>query len=139
MGEIVGELMALFADGFVRRLAVARARRRFEAGRPVRIRCSARSRRPGWPRRTYANGALRITPGAATVTFGSRVLGHTPLAVGGTFQDPEPDDWYDQDWGSTAYLPPDGGHPVHLQVDSRHLPLLHLALAGAPVEQEVTS
>ncbi|WP_406199245.1 hypothetical protein OH807_16440 [Kitasatospora sp. NBC_01560] len=136
MGEIAGELMALFADGFLRKLRIARARRRLAAGRPVRLPCSARSERPGW-QRAYVNGRLRIVPGAGTVTFGSRVLGHTGLATGGTFHAPEPDAWHDPDWGSTAYLPPDGGHPVHLQVDNRYLPMVHAALTDPRALQKV--
>ncbi|MEU6232692.1 hypothetical protein [Kitasatospora sp. NPDC047058] len=127
MGELVGELMALFADGFLRRLHVARTRRRLAAGRPVRVPCSARSDRSGW-QRAYVNGRLRITPGAARADFGSRVLGHTALAAGGTFHEPEPDTWHSQDWAATAYRPPGGGHPVYLQVDSRYLPLVRAAL-----------
>ncbi|MFB7616092.1 hypothetical protein [Kitasatospora sp. NPDC056181] len=127
MGEIVGELMTLFADGFLRRLHVARTRRRLAAGRPVRVPCSARSDRPGW-QRAYVNGRLHITPGASVAGFGSRVLGHNELAAGGSFHEPEPDTWYSQDWAATTYRPPGGGPPVHLQVDSRYLPLVQAAL-----------
>ncbi|MER6400438.1 hypothetical protein ABT263_31000 [Kitasatospora sp. NPDC001603] len=132
MGEIAGELMALFADGFVRRLFVARARRRLAAGKPVRIPCSARSDGPGWPPR-YVSGRIRVTPGSASAEFGSRELdgaGPVVLAAGGAFRAPEPDTWHDQDWAATAYLEPGAGQPVFLQVDSRYLPLLHLALAA---------
>ncbi|WP_395295889.1 hypothetical protein ACF9IK_22225 [Kitasatospora hibisci] len=127
MGDLTAELMTLFADGFLRRLHVARTRRRLAAGRPVRVPCSARSDRPGW-RREYVNGRLHIAPGAAGVGFGSRVLGHIELACGGTFHEPAPDTWYDQDWAATTYLPPGDGHPVHLQVDTRYLPLVQAAL-----------
>ncbi|GAA2840146.1 hypothetical protein RMN57_16160 [Kitasatospora sp. CM 4170] len=127
MGELAAELTALFADGFLRRLHVARTRRRLAAGRPVRVPCSARSGRPGQPD-GYVNGRLRITPGAARVDFDSRVLGHIELACGGTFHEPEPEAWHSQDWAATAYLPPGDEHPVHLQVDSRYLPLVRAAL-----------
>ncbi|MFG3055577.1 hypothetical protein ACGFZP_32175 [Kitasatospora sp. NPDC048239] len=138
MGEIAGELMALFADGFLRRLHVARTRRRLAAGKPVRMPCSARSRRPGWPADHYAGGRLRITPGAPAVRFTVRGAAVEPeLATGGAFHDPEPDTWHDQDWAATSYLPPGPGEPVFLQVDSRYLPLLHLVLA-APAAQQRT-
>ncbi|MFJ9607224.1 hypothetical protein ACIRS1_12885 [Kitasatospora sp. NPDC101176] len=133
MGEFVGELMALFADGFVRRLHVARTRRRLAAGRTVRVPCSARSDRPGW-QPAYVNGRLRITPGAATVTFDTRP-GRIELPAGGTFHDPEPDVWHDQDWAATAYRPPGDGAPVFLQVDSRYLPMVHAALADPNSQQ----
>ncbi|MFJ3791887.1 hypothetical protein [Kitasatospora sp. NPDC090091] len=127
MGELAAEVMALFADGFLRRLHVARTRRRLAAGRSVRVPCSARSDRFG-RQQGYVNGRLHITPGAAHVGFGSRVLGHIELACGGTFHEPEPDAWHSQDWAATAYLPRGDGHPVHLQVDSRYLPLVRAAL-----------
>ncbi|MGV9269840.1 hypothetical protein ACWDRR_34900 [Kitasatospora sp. NPDC003701] len=139
MGEILGELMALFADGFVRTLGVARARRRLAARKPVRIPCSARSDAPGWPPR-YVNGGIRVTPGAASADFGSRELGGAgPIALlaGGTFHAPEPDTWHDQDWAATAYRAPGAGQPVFLQVDSRYLPLLHLALTAPKSLQKV--
>ncbi|MFF1907887.1 hypothetical protein [Kitasatospora sp. NPDC058218] len=139
MGEILGELMALFADGFVRTLRVARTRRRLAAGKPVRIPCSARSDGPGWPAR-YVNGGIRVTPGAASAAFGSREpggAGPIALAAGGTFHAPEPDTWHDQDWAATAYRAPGTGQPVFLQVDSRYLPLLHLALAAPQAPQKV--
>ncbi|KJS55769.1 hypothetical protein VM98_11435 [Streptomyces rubellomurinus subsp. indigoferus] len=132
---MIGELAALFADGFLRRWHVARTGRRLAAGKPVRVPCSARSDRPGW-QRAYVNGTLGITPGLPTVTFGSRGLGRLDLPTGGTFQQPEPDTWHSQDWAATAYRPPGGGHPVYLQADSRYLPLLHAAL-GAPRDGEV--
>ncbi|MEU1288405.1 hypothetical protein [Kitasatospora sp. NPDC005856] len=136
MGELIAELMPLFADGFVRRWHVARVRRRLAAGKPVRVPCSARSDRPGW-QREYVNGRLGITPGAATVAFGSRALGHVELPTGGGFHEPEPGTWHDQDWAATAYLPPGGDHPVYLQVDSRYLPLVHVALAGPQPPRKV--
>ncbi|MFC5662850.1 hypothetical protein ACFP3U_07615 [Kitasatospora misakiensis] len=142
MGELAGELMALFADGFLRKLHVARVRRRLAAGRPVRIPCSARADGPGgWP--GYVNGRLRITPGAPAAAFTARDRDRTgldrigpdrtgpdrvELAAGGTFQEPEPDAWHDQDWAATAYLAPGADHPVYLQVDSRYLPMVHAAL-----------
>ncbi|WP_327677616.1 hypothetical protein [Kitasatospora sp. NBC_00458] len=129
MGEFVAEMVALFADGFLRKLLVARARRRLAAGRAARVPCSARSERPGW-QPAYVNGKLRIRPGAAAVTFGSRAAGFTELAAGGTFHDPEPGTWHDQDWAATAYRPPGDGHPVYLQVDSRYLPMVHAALTA---------
>ncbi|MFI6153525.1 hypothetical protein ACIBCA_12590 [Kitasatospora sp. NPDC051170] len=129
MGELIAELMPLLTDGFIRRWHVSRTRRRLAAGRPVRIPCSARSERPG-RQRAYVNGKLHITPGSRTVTFGSRALGHVDLPVGGTFHEPEPDTWHSQDWAATGYEPPRGGRMVYLQVDSRYLPMLHLALAG---------
>ncbi|ARF80049.1 hypothetical protein ACIG0C_14100 [Kitasatospora aureofaciens] len=135
MGELIAELMPLFADGFVRRWHVARVRRRLAAGKPVRVPCSARSERPGW-QRVYVNGRLGITPGAAAVSFGFRVLGHVDLPTGGTFHEPEPDTWHSQDWAATAYQPPGGGRPVYLQVDSRYLPVVHLAFAR-PETQKV--
>ncbi|MCG6496443.1 hypothetical protein [Kitasatospora sp. A2-31] len=127
MGELAAELAALFADGFLRRLHVARTRRRLAAGRPVRVPCAVRSERPG-RQHGYVNGRLHITPGAARVGFRSRVLGHIELACGGTFHETEPDAWHSQDWAATAYLPPGDGHPVLLQVDSRYLPLVRAAL-----------
>ncbi|MFD8753516.1 hypothetical protein ACFV0O_21445 [Kitasatospora sp. NPDC059577] len=126
MGEFIGELVALFADGFLRRYHVARSRRRLAAGRPVRVPCSVRS----GPGRGYVNGSLRITPGTAGVAFVSREAGRLDLPTGGTFHEPEPDTWHSQDWAATAYRPPGAGDPVHLQVDTRYLPLVHAALAG---------
>ncbi len=127
MGEVIGELMALFADGFLRTLHVARARRRLAAGQPVRIPCSARAEGPGgWP--GYVNGRLRIAPGAPGATFASRGPESRELAAGGTFHEPEPDTWQDQDWAATAYLAPGADHPVYLQVDSRYLPMVRAAL-----------
>ncbi|MFI6845356.1 hypothetical protein OG535_15645 [Kitasatospora sp. NBC_00085] len=130
MGEIAGELMALFADGFVRRLHLARARRRLAARRAVRIPCSARSHRPGWPSGRYVNGKLRVTPGGPVVVFTVRGCAALELPAGGTFQEPEPDTWHDQDWAATAYLVPGAEEPVFLQVDSGYLPLLHAALTA---------
>ncbi|MFJ8432601.1 hypothetical protein ACIQ9P_15025 [Kitasatospora sp. NPDC094019] len=147
MGELVGELMALFADGFLRTLRVARTRRRLAAGRPVRIPCSARSAGPDRSgeqsgghadgRPGYVTGHLRLTPGATAVAFTAR--GHEPLdlAVGGTFEAPEPDAWHDQDWAATAYRAPGAGHPVYLQVDSRYLPLLHASLLAPAAARTV--
>ncbi|MFE6869049.1 hypothetical protein ACFVFS_21150 [Kitasatospora sp. NPDC057692] len=129
MGELAAELMALFADGFWRTARVARARRRLAAGRPVRIPCSARAAGPG-ARGDYVGGLLRIAPGAPAAAFTARGRARVVLAAGGTFHDPEPDTWYDQDWAATAYRPPGAEHPVHLQVDSRYLPLLHAALTA---------
>ncbi|GAA1390120.1 hypothetical protein GCM10009639_18440 [Kitasatospora putterlickiae] len=129
MGELAGELMALFADGFWRTFRVSRTRRRLAAGRPVRIPCSARAAGPG-PRGEYADGRLWITPGAPSAAFTARGRARVELPAGGTFHDPEPDTWHDQDWAATAYLAPGAGHPVYLQVDSRYLPVLHAALAG---------
>ncbi|MFE2109820.1 hypothetical protein ACFXAF_28700 [Kitasatospora sp. NPDC059463] len=130
MGELAGELMALFADGFRRTLQVARARRRLAAGRPARIPCSARADGPG-PRGAYVAGRLRLAPGAPSAAFTARGRARVELAAGGTFHAPEPDTWYDQDWAATAYRAPGAAHAVHLQVDSRLLPLLH-AVLGAP-------
>ncbi|MEV6974344.1 hypothetical protein [Kitasatospora sp. NPDC093806] len=128
MGELVGEFLALFADGFLRARHVARTRRRLAAGRPVRIPCSARSDGPGWQPR-YLNGRLRITPGAPSAVFTARDLdGPVELPSGGTFHEPEPDTWHSQDWAATAYLAPGAEDRVFLQVDSRYLPLLHAAL-----------
>ncbi|KJY39375.1 hypothetical protein [Streptomyces sp. NRRL S-495] len=133
MGELAGELMALVADGFLRTLRVARARRRLAAGRPVRIPCSARAdERPG-----YVAGKLRLTPGAPTATFTARDRDRLELAVGGTFEAPEPDAWHDQDWAATAYRAPGADHPVYLQVDSRYLPLLHASLLDPAVARTV--
>ncbi|MER7707989.1 hypothetical protein ABTX81_34495 [Kitasatospora sp. NPDC097605] len=129
MGELAGELMALFADGFWRTLRLARARRRLAAGRPVRIPCSARAAGPG-PRGDYVGGRLWLAPGAPAAAFTARGRARLELAAGGTFHDPEPDTWYDQDWAATAYLAPGTEHAVHLQVDSRCLPLLHAVLSG---------
>ncbi|GHF49188.1 hypothetical protein GCM10018790_28720 [Kitasatospora xanthocidica] len=125
MGEFIGELIALFADGFHRRWHVARTRRRLAAGRPVRIPCSARS----GPRPEYVNGSLHITPGARAAAFRARGTDRLDLPAGGTFHEPEPDTWHSQDWAATAYLPPGAEQPVHLQVDSRYLPMVHVALA----------
>ncbi|RKT17522.1 hypothetical protein BX285_1899 [Streptomyces sp. 1114.5] len=136
MGEFLGELATLFADGAFRRWHVARTRRRLAAGRPVRVPCSARSDRAGW-QRAYVNGTLDITPGAATAAFGERGGDRLQLPTGGSFHEPEPDTWYDQDWAATCYLPPDGGEPVHLQVDSRYLPLVHVTLADPKSQQKV--
>ncbi|MGW1175285.1 hypothetical protein ACWD4P_16365 [Kitasatospora sp. NPDC002543] len=127
MGELIAELMPLFADGFLRKWHVSRTRRRLASGKSVRVPCSARSDRPGW-QRAYVNGKLRITPGAPTAAFGSLALGRLDLPAGGTFHEPEPDTWHSQDWAATGYRPPGGGEPVYLQVDSRYLPLLHAAL-----------
>ncbi|MFF4381976.1 hypothetical protein [Kitasatospora sp. NPDC001547] len=125
MGEFIGELMALFADGFYRRWHVARTTRRLAAGRPVRVPCSARSERQA----EYTNGTLHITPGADSVALVSRDDGRLDLPAGGTFHDPEPDTWHSQDWAATGYLPPGTGELVYLQVDSRYLPMVHVALA----------
>ncbi|MFE3110265.1 hypothetical protein ACFXKJ_30930 [Kitasatospora indigofera] len=129
MGEVIGELLALLTDGFVRSLHVVRTRRRLAAGRPVRVPCSARPDRSRWPAE-YASGRLWLTPGATHAVFRARGHGHLDLPVGGTFHDPEPDSWRSQDWAAKTYRPPGGGNPVHLQVDSRYLPLLQAALAG---------
>ncbi|WP_030257463.1 MULTISPECIES: hypothetical protein [Streptomyces] len=136
MGEIIAELMPLFADSFIRTWHVARVRRRLAAGKSVRVPCSARSDRPGW-QHAYVNGKLGITPGAVKVTFGSRALGRIELPTGGTFHEPEPDTWHSQDWAATAYQPPGGGRPVYLQVDSRYLPMVHVALADPKSQQKV--
>ncbi|MFD4654888.1 hypothetical protein ACFWP2_04575 [Kitasatospora sp. NPDC058444] len=131
--EELGELMALVTDGVLRRWQVARARRRLAAGKAVRLPCSARSdRRPG-----YVDGKLDITPGAAAARFRARGAEPLELPVGGTFHEPEPDTWYDQDWAATAYRPPGAGEPVHLQVDSRCLPMVRAALAGPRPPQKV--
>lgn len=127
MGEIAADLMALFADGFYRRLHVARCRRRLAAGKPVRVPCSARSEHPDWPE-GYVNGRLRIVPGTAGAVFSAREVRHAALPAGGGFSDPEPTDWHDQDWAATAYRPPGDGPSVYLQTDSRYLPIVHLAL-----------
>ncbi|MEV0187651.1 hypothetical protein AB0I39_03845 [Kitasatospora purpeofusca] len=140
MGELVGELMALFADGFLRTLGVARTERRLAAGRPVRIPCSARADGPGGragERPDYVAGKLRITPGAPLVVFTARDRDPLELAVGGTFEAPEPDVWHDQDWAATAYRAPGADHPVFLQVDSRYLPLLHASLLAPAVARAV--
>ncbi|MFB8242912.1 hypothetical protein ACFC58_40895 [Kitasatospora purpeofusca] len=154
MGELAGELMALVADGFLRTLGVARARRRLAAGRPVRIPCSARADGPAGPgdrsdragngtgdpgdeRPDYVAGKLRITPGAPAATFTARDRDPLELAVGGTFEAPEPDAWHDQDWAATAYRAPGADHPVYLQVDSRYLPLLHASLLAPAVARTV--
>ncbi|MFD7448854.1 hypothetical protein [Kitasatospora sp. NPDC059827] len=129
MGELIAELMPLLTDGFVRRWHVARVRRRLAAGKPVRLPCSARSDRPGWQHR-YTNGRLDVTPGAAAVTFRARGARPLELPTGGTFHEPEPDTWHSQDWAATGYQPPGGGRQVYLQLDSRYLPSVHLALAG---------
>ncbi|WP_328956535.1 hypothetical protein [Kitasatospora purpeofusca] len=163
MGELAGELMALVADGFLRTLRVARAKRRLAAGRPVRIPCSARADGPDRAdtqpdtqpdtrpddgaddraddraegRPGYVAGKLRITPGAPTAAFTSRDRERLELAVGGTFEAPEPDAWHDQDWAATAYRAPGADHPVYLQVDSRYLPLLHASLLAPAVARTV--
>ncbi|MFJ6622495.1 hypothetical protein ACIQOW_33545 [Kitasatospora sp. NPDC091335] len=135
MGEFIGELMALFADGFYRRWHVARTTRRLAAGRPVRVPCSARSgRQPG-----YVNGSLHITPGAGTVALVARDTGRRELSAGGTFHDPEPDTWHSQDWAATAYRPPGTEEPVYLQVDSRYLPMVHVALADPQAQSQPPS
>ncbi|MFE7637446.1 hypothetical protein ACFU7Z_25745 [Kitasatospora sp. NPDC057518] len=125
MGEFIGELMALFADGFYRTWHVARTRRRLAAGRPVRVPCSARSERQP----DYVNGSLRIRPGTDTVALVTRDTGRCELPAGGTFHEPEPDTWHSPDWAATAYRPPGADEPVYLQVDSRYLPMVHVALA----------
>ncbi|MFF7587129.1 hypothetical protein ACFZCK_06480 [Kitasatospora purpeofusca] len=151
MGELAGELMALVADGVLRTLRVARTERRLAAGRPVRIPCSARTGGPARPgdstgartgdgdggRPGYVAGKLRITPGAPTATFTAPDRVRLELAVGGTFEAPEPDAWHDQDWAATAYLAPGAAHPVYLQVDSRYLPLLHASLLAPAVVRTV--
>ncbi|MFE6749207.1 hypothetical protein ACFVGM_25420 [Kitasatospora purpeofusca] len=157
MGELVGELMALVADGLLRTLGVARAERRLAAGRPVRIPCSARTEGPVRPvagdstdsgalahggngtggRPGYVAGKLRITPGAPTAAFTAPDRDRLELAVGGTFEAPEPDAWHDQDWAATAYREPGADHPVYLQVDSRYLPLLHASLLAPAVARTV--
>ncbi|MCX5212524.1 hypothetical protein OG689_25100 [Kitasatospora sp. NBC_00240] len=129
MGEIIGELLALLTDGLVRSLHVVRTRRRLAAGRPVRVPCSARPDGSVWPAE-YVSGRLWLTPGATHAVFRARTLPALDLPVGGTLQDPEPDSWRSQDWAAKTYRPPGGGRPVHLQVDSRYLPLLHTALTG---------
>ncbi|MFD5464946.1 hypothetical protein ACFWIQ_19275 [Kitasatospora sp. NPDC127059] len=135
MGDLIAELMPLFADGFVRRWHVARVRRRLAAGKAVRVPCSARSDRPGW-QRAYVNGKLGITPGSATVTFRTRGADPVELPTGGTFHEPEPETWHSQDWAATGYQPPGGGRQVYLQVDTRYLPMIHVALAD-PDSQKV--
>ncbi|MFB7677799.1 hypothetical protein ACFC26_41015 [Kitasatospora purpeofusca] len=150
MGELAGELMALVADGFLRTLRVARAERRLAAGRPVRIPCSARTSHgpagPGDSARTgdstggrpgYVAGKLLIAPGAPTAAFTAPDRDRLELAVGGTFEAPEPDAWHDQDWAATAYRAPGADHPVYLQVDSRYLPLLHASLLAPAVARTV--
>ncbi|MDY0814975.1 hypothetical protein [Kitasatospora purpeofusca] len=138
MGELAGELMALVADGFLRTLRVARAKRRLAAGRPVRIPCSARAEGPDRPDRPgYVAGRLRLAPGAPAATFTARDRDRLELAVGGTFEAPEPDAWHDQDWAATAYRAPGADHPVYLQVDSRYLPLLHAALLAPAAARTV--
>ncbi|MER7766367.1 hypothetical protein [Kitasatospora sp. NPDC096140] len=133
MGEFIGELTALFADGLYRRYHVARTTRRLAAGRPVRVPCSARTGR----RTEYVNGTLHLTPGADTAAFVPRGADRLELPTGGTFHEPEPDTWHSQDWAATAYLPPGAEDPVHLQVDSRYLPVVHVALAGPKSQQKV--
>ncbi|MGW2254902.1 hypothetical protein ACWCXH_32675 [Kitasatospora sp. NPDC001660] len=135
MGEFLGELIALFADGFVRRLRLARTRRRLAAGRPARIPCSARVERPG-EGPGYVNGRLLITPGSAAVTFASSAL-RLELPAGGEFHEPEPAAWHSQDWAATAYQPPGPGPLVYLQTDTAHLPLLHAALAAPSAAKPV--
>ncbi|MFC9325468.1 hypothetical protein [Kitasatospora sp. NPDC057015] len=127
--EIVGELLPWVADGVLRRLHVSRTRRRLAAGRPVRIPCALRRDGPGPTREPYVDGRLRLAPGAGAATFTARRREPVPLAVGGTFHDPEPDTWHSQDWAAKAYRPP-GGPPLYLQVDSRYLPLLYPVLGG---------
>lgn len=41
---------------------------------------------------------------------------------------PEPEAWYDQDWAAKAYQPPGDGPAVHLNVHSRYLGIVLLAL-----------
>ncbi|MFF3074340.1 hypothetical protein [Kitasatospora sp. NPDC057936] len=135
MGEVLGELMALFADGFVRRLRLARTRRQLAAGRSARIPCSARVDHPGEDA-GYVNGRLLITPASATVTFASSAL-RLELTAGGEFHEPEPEVWHDQDWAATAYRPPGPGPLVYLQTDTAHLPLLHAALAAPAAAEPV--
>lgn len=131
MGEIIGELMTLLASDTFVRLSARRIRRRLSAGRPARIPCTTRADRPGWPSE-YATGHLLVTPGQ-DVIFGSRAHGELALPAGGSFHDPEPDEWHSLDWAATCYQPPGGGEPVSLQVDSQFLPALHLVL-GAPAQ-----
>ncbi|MFJ4671648.1 hypothetical protein [Kitasatospora purpeofusca] len=152
MGELAGELMALVADGFLRTLRVARAERRLAAGQPVRIPCSARSSHgPAGPGGTtgartgdgtgerpgYVAGKLLVAPGTPTAAFTAPGRDRLELAVGGTFEAPEPDAWHDQDWAATAYRAPGADHPVYLQVDSRYLPLLHASLLAPAVARTV--
>lgn len=127
MWEILGELAVLCGDGPVRALRARRAHRELLAGLPVRIPCSARSEKPGWPAE-YVSGSLLFTPGRATAAFGSRAFPYLEFPVGGSHHAPEPDAWHDQDWAALGYREPDDGPVLYLQVHSRYLITLELAL-----------
>ncbi|GAA0692850.1 hypothetical protein GCM10010193_54290 [Kitasatospora atroaurantiaca] len=86
-----------------------------------------RSERPGWPA-TYTAGSLLLTPGSPTAAFESRHRPHLEIPLGGEVHDPEPEAWYDQDWAAKAYQPPGDGPAVHLNVHSRYLGIVLLAL-----------
>ncbi|GAA1071580.1 MULTISPECIES: hypothetical protein [Kitasatospora] len=135
MWELAADLAVLFGDGPLRALRARRARRRLMAGLPTRIPCSVRSERPGWPA-AFENGSLLFTPGRPTAAFGSRRHPWLEFGLGGEHRDPEPADWFDQDWAATGYLPPDGGAAVFVQVHSRYLVTTRLALGG-PVDGSV--
>ncbi|GAA2254524.1 hypothetical protein GCM10010430_42850 [Kitasatospora cystarginea] len=129
MWEILAELAVLAGDGLPRALRARRARRRLAAGLPARIPCSVRSERPGWPTR-YTRGSLRFTPASSTAAFGSRHHPYLGLPPGGEFFDPGPAAPDDQDWLVTVYQPPGGGAAVNIQVRTRYLPSVRLALGG---------
>ncbi|KJK55591.1 hypothetical protein [Saccharothrix sp. ST-888] len=127
MWEILAELAVLMGDGPLRALRARRAQRRLAAGLPVRVPCSVRSERPGWPPQ-YTDGSLLITPARSTAAFGSRRYPCLEFEPGGEFFDPEPDTWYDHDWAATVYQPPGAGAAVNIQVHTRYLGPVRLAL-----------
>ncbi|MGW2399276.1 hypothetical protein ACWCYY_22220 [Kitasatospora sp. NPDC001664] len=130
MWEILGELAVLMGDGPLRALRARRAMRRLRAGKQTRLPCAVRSGRPGWPAE-YTNGSLLFTPGRAEAAFGSRSYPYLEFPVGGELLDPEPGVWHDEDWAAKRYEPADGG-PVYVQVHSRYLPALGVALVSPP-------
>lgn len=130
MWEILADLAVVLGDAPVGALRARRARRRLAAGRPTRIPAAVRSDRPGWPT-GYTSGSLLFTPGSPEAAFGSRAFPYLLLPVGGSFHAPEPDAWHDADWAATAYQPPGGEPAVLLQVHTRYLPTVRLALPPA--------
>ncbi|MGK4581178.1 hypothetical protein [Kitasatospora sp. HPMI-4] len=129
MWEILGDLAVLTGAELVPALRARRARRRLAAGLPARIPCSVRSERPGWPAR-YTSGSLLFTPAGSTAAFGSRRYPHLEVVPGGEFLGPDRSSPGGQAWSAAVYQPPGDGAAVNIQVHTRYLPSMRLALGG---------
>ncbi|MFD9127355.1 hypothetical protein [Kitasatospora sp. NPDC059571] len=127
MGEMVAAAAALLGDGPLRSLWALRAERRLRAGRPARVPCAVRSG-PGGPPEGYTAGSLLFTPGAPAAAFAPRGLPALRIAVGGSFEDPDPAACHDRDLVAAAYRPPDGGDEVYLRVHGRYVAAVGLGL-----------